>query len=87
MKKADFDKAIYETPKVMARFELLKDQHGHYATDHEYRKGERFLFHPNGCMIPEEGNKFSLHPSCSKFKFVSYVYVNRNQKVIGEFKS
>ena len=86
MKKADFDQAVDETPKVMARFELLKAQHGHYATDHEYHKGEKFLYHPNGCMMPEEGNKFSLHPSCTKFKFVGYVLVERrNNKVIGEF--
>ena len=76
MKKADFESAVRNVPQVMARFELLGDLDGHYATDHVHKKGDKFLYHPNGCMIPEgDSNKSSIYPSASKFKFLGYYFV------------
>lgn len=88
MKSDEFNKAVYSTPHVMARFRLTKPEkwmsNPNIATPPQ--KGDHYLFHPNGLMISERGHSnISAYPS--KFEFVGYFYVkdhNSSPKVISE---
>ena len=83
MRKSDFKKVIHEMPVVMARFELLGNKY-----DDCCKKGNKYLYHKNGCMIPENQNSFSLSPFASNFKFIGYVIVKETYKgyeVMGEY--
>lgn len=75
MKKADFEQAIRQTPLVMARFKLTRPNA--FMLHEGCEKGDMFLFHPNGCMIPEKGG-MSRADNCSMYEFAGYVYVNEN---------
>jgi len=73
MKKEDFDKACWEVPLYMARFRITSVPPWMASTG--VVKGDMYLYHHNGVMIPEKRPGDNVHPYPSHFEFVGYVRV------------
>ena len=88
MKKADFQEVCRNTPKYMALFSLSKPTPFHLRQG--FAKGDRFLYHINGCMIPVDSNQMSIGCHASHFSFIGYAKVRiefGNQYVVEDIKA
>lgn len=79
MKKSEFEKINAETPEYMPRYMITKvpDWVDGYTSNNNVMKGDYYLYHINGVMIPEKDGRTSLRPYPSMFKFIKYVRVKQ----------
>ena len=85
MKTEEFRQIIRETPVVMASFTLTNPSKNALACGHH--KGDLFLYHENGCMIPvtQHGKRFSYGVFASQFTFSGYVLVGEGDQILGDY--
>jgi len=73
MRKLEFEAVRRATPIYMARFRLTDVTP--WMASRGVKKGDLYLYHTNGCMMPERAGMDSLSPHVSRFEFVNYARV------------